>query len=307
MSPRMIYIAKLIDAISKTSATVLLTGETGTGKELIARAIHQESPRAQKPFVAINCGAIPAELMERELFGHVKGAFSGAHQNSIGKLEYADGGSVFLDEIATLPLPLQVKLLRVLQEKTFEPVGSLIPRKIDVRFIAAANVNLLDEVQKGLFREDLYYRLNVVPIHLPPLRERREDIRILFEHFIDMYSGKYKKRITGISEKTIERLMAHSWPGNIRELQNISEMLVVLAEDGSSIDTDSLPDGISEGCGDEPASYVDALRSFEKEFICKILNETGWNRTEAAKKMGIHRNTLTGKMKGLGILKPAMG
>ncbi|HEY4706569.1 MAG TPA: sigma-54 dependent transcriptional regulator [Thermodesulfobacteriota bacterium] len=297
-SPKMERVLRLVDAISKTPTTVLLIGETGTGKELIAQAIHKTSNRADKPFVAINCGAIPHDLMERELFGNVKGAFTGAYQKAIGKLEYANGGTVFLDEISTLTPQLQVKLLRVIQEKSVEPIGSLIPIELDVRFIAAANVNLYEEVKKGNFREDLYYRLNVLPIELPPLRERTEDIPLLLQHFIEEYAHKYNKKIVSITDEAMNVLMTHSWPGNIRELQNLSEVLVVLWNENRKIDVNDLPKSCFQKAPTaDYLDYNDAMRSFEKEFIRNILSETGWNKTEAAKKMGIHRNTLLLKMK----------
>jgi len=300
-SSKMQRVLQIIDAISNTPTTVLITGETGTGKELIAQAIHKNSNRAHKSFVAINCGAIPSDLMERELFGNEKGAFTGAYHKAIGKLEYANGGTVFLDEISTLNPYLQVKLLRVIQEKMFEPIGALIPMEIDIRFIAAANVNLYEEMMKGNFREDLYYRLNVLPIELPPLRERKEDIPLLLKHFIEEYSNRYNKKIAGITNKAMNVLINHSWPGNIRELQNLSEMLVILWTENRKIDANDLPNNCFRMDAKAPPTidYNDAMRTFEREYIRNILSETGWNRTEAAKKMGIHRNTLTHKMKEL--------
>src|SRR3972149_3265984 len=304
-SPKMKCVLRLIDAISKTPTTVLILGESGTGKELIAQTIHKTSNRADKPLVAINCGAIPSDLMEKELFGNEKGAFTGAYQRAIGKLEYANGGTVFLDEISTLSTHLQVKLLRVLQEKTFEPIGALIPIKIDVRFIAAANVNLYEEVRKGNFREDLYYRLNVIPIELPPLRERQEEIPLLLTHYIKKYTDEFNKKITGITDNAMNILIKYSWPGNIRELQNLSEMLVVLSNENRKIDTDDLPSYCLLMDGDVKASstnkYHDAMQTFERKYILNILSETDWNRSEAAKKMGIHRNTLSNKIKELEI------
>ncbi|MBW7956420.1 MAG: sigma-54-dependent Fis family transcriptional regulator [Deltaproteobacteria bacterium] len=301
-SPKMKHVFQIMEAISKTSTTVLLTGETGTGKELVAQAIHHTSTRSQKPFVAINCGAIPSDLMERELFGHEKGSFTGANQKAIGKLEFANGGTIFLDEIATLPPHLQVKLLRVIQEKSFEPVGSLISVKVDVRFIAAANVNLLNEVKEGRFREDLYYRLNVLPIDIPPLRDRREDIPLLVQHYLSEYGKKYNKRIGGITDRALDILTKYSWFGNVRELQNLSEMLVVLAAEDSIIDADFLPETLFKSNVNKPAvTYEDAMKAFEKEYLIKVLQETNWNRTEASKKMGLHRNTLLNKMREHGL------
>lgn len=297
-SIRMLKIFQLIEAVAGTDTTILLTGETGTGKELIAKAIHALSKRSDKSFIAINCGAVPAELIEREFFGHEKGAFTGAQQRMIGKFEYADKGTVFLDEIATLPLHQQVKLLRVLQEKTFERIGSNFSIKIDVRFIAAANINLSEEIQKGTFREDLYYRLNVVPIEVPALRERKEDIPLLLDHYLQKYSKIYNKQINVISNEAIKVLMNHSWPGNVRELQNLSELLVVLSKDGTRIDITDLPD-----CFFKPESieldYENALKSFEREYIAKMLHKTNGNINEAARKMNVHRNTLSKKIKFL--------
>jgi len=310
-SPQMKYVFSLVEAVSKTTSTVLITGETGTGKELIAQAIHQNSKRSGNHFVAINCGAIPSELMESELFGHEKGAFTGAHTKRIGKLEYANGGTVFLDEISTLPMYLQVKLLRVIQERSFEPVGSLIPVEIDVRFIAAANVDLFVEIKKGSFREDLYYRLNVVPIKLPPLRERKEDIPILVNHYIEKYLKKYDRRITGITDKAMDILIKYPWPGNIRELQNLSEMMVVLAKEDRKIDVNILPskflDYKEPDIDDvkESHTFNEAVISFEKKYITEILKKNNWNKTEAAKKMGIHRNTLLNKLRELQIEAPS--
>lgn len=300
-SPKMLRLFNIIEAISGTATTVLLTGETGTGKELVANAIHQHSTRASNRFVAINCGAIPSELMERELFGHEKGSFTGACEKVMGRLEYANGGTVFLDEIATLPLPLQVKLLRVIQEKKFERIGALTTVNLDVRFIAATNVNLQDEVRKGAFREDLYYRLNVVPIEIPPLRERKEDIPLLLHHFFEVYGKKYTRRIAGITNDAMDILLKYPWFGNIRELQNLTEMLVVLSKDDSQIDTDFLPSNFIREIDNPVCTYDEAVKAFEKEYILKILVITGWNRNDTAERLGMHRNTLSNKMKELGI------
>lgn len=301
-SSKMTCLFKIVQAISNTDTTVLITGETGTGKELLANAIHECSSRASKRFVAINCGAIPAELMEREFFGHEKGAFTGASEKAIGRLEYADGGTVFLDEVATLPLPLQVKLLRVLQEKNFERIGSLTTISVNVRFIAAANVNLQEAVRKGTFREDLYYRLNVVPLEIPPLRKRKEDIPLLIRHYLEVYANKFKKRITGITDRVMDILLEHPWFGNVRELQNLTEMLVVLSEEDCKIDVDLLPSNIlNEKEAPISTSFDEAVKLFQKEYILKVLATTEWNRYKAAKKMGMHRNTLSNKMKELGI------
>lgn len=305
-SPKMRAIFDLIQKVSITSSSILITGESGTGKELVARAVQSIGSRKGKPFVAVNCGAVPAELMESELFGHERGAFTGAHTKKIGKFEYADGGTIFLDEVATLPMHLQIKLLRVLQEKSFERVGGNILIKVDIRVMAATNVDLEKEVRKGNFREDLYYRLKVVPIELPPLRERKEDIPLLIQHFLKKHGRKCNKFVPGISSDAINALVNYSWPGNIRELENLIERLVVLAREGQEINYNDLPvgmfcadiEGLSTG---EQKDFRDALKSFERHYIIGILNKTNWNRIEAAKEMKMHRNTLLAKMKDLGI------
>jgi DNA-binding NtrC family response regulator len=308
-SPRMRKVFELINAVSNTSSSVLVTGESGTGKELVARAIQSKGPRKDKPFVAVNCGAIPSELMESELFGHEKGAFTGAHARKIGKFEYADGGTLFLDEVSTLPMHLQAKLLRVLQEKSFERVGSNIPIKVDIRVIAATNLDLEKEVRKGNFREDLYYRLKVVPIELPPLRERREDIPLLIHHFLKKHAQTFNKPVPKVSAEAINALRNFSWPGNIRELENLIERLVVLSAVGREITYDDLPVGMFttdvEGHPKGPARDLrEAVESFERHYIIGVLNKTNWNKLEAARRMKVHRNTLLLKMKALKIKKP---
>lgn len=307
-SPKMRKIFELIQKVANTSSNVLITGESGTGKELVARAIQSRGERKNKPFVAVNCGAVPSELMESELFGHEKGAFTGAYARKIGKFEYADGGTVFLDEISTLPMHLQIKLLRVLQEKSFERVGSNIPIKVDIRVIAATNVDLDKEVHEGRFREDLYYRLKVVPVELPPLRERKEDIPLLIHHFLEKNSRKFNKEVGGISADAINALMGYTWPGNIRELENLMERLVVLARDSQEIIYDDLPIGmfcVNDGQNaKEPKDFKEACKAFERHYIIGVLNKTNWNRMEAARSMKIHRNTLLMKMKDLGIKEP---
>lgn len=306
-SPKMKAIFDLIQKVSQTSSSVLITGESGTGKELVARAIHARSARSDKPLVTVNCGAVPSELMESELFGHERGSFTGAFARKIGKFEYADGGTLFLDEIATIPMHLQVKLLRVLQEKTFERVGSNASIKVDIRVIAATNVDLVKEVRNGNFREDLYYRLKVVPIELPPLRERKEDIELLAAHFLDKHSKKCNKSVAGISKEALKALADYSWPGNVRELENLVERLVVLAREGGEIMYGDIPFGILEHAQEisgEAGDFREACRSFERHYIISVLNNTNWNRIEAARRMKIHRNTLLMKMKDLGIKEP---
>ncbi len=308
-SPKMKPVFELIKAVSKTSSSVLITGESGTGKELVARAIQSRGPRKDKPFVTVNCGAIPSELMESELFGHEKGAFTGAHARKTGKFEYADGGTVFLDEVSTLPMHLQIKLLRVLQEKSFERVGSNTPIKVDIRVIAATNQDLEKEVRRGAFRDDLYYRLNVVPIVLPPLRERREDIPVLIHHFLKKHAAAFNKPVPNITAEAINALRNFSWPGNIRELENLIERLVVLSREGRDITYYDLPVGMftTDINGQPPREVHDfreAVESFERHYIIGVLNKTNWNRLEAARRMKVHRNTLLLKMKALKIKKP---
>ena len=308
-SPKMKPVFELIKAVSKTSSSVLITGESGTGKELVARAIQSRGPRKDKPFVAVNCGAIPSELMESELFGHEKGSFTGAHARKTGKFEYADGGTVFLDEVSTLPMHLQIKLLRVLQEKSFERVGSNTPIKVDIRVIAATNQDLEKEVRRGAFRDDLYYRLNVVPIVLPPLRERREDIPVLIHHFLKKHAAAFNKPVPNIMAEAINALRNFSWPGNIRELENLIERLVVLSREGRDITYYDLPVGMfTTDLNGQPTreaqDFREAVESFERHYIIGILNKTNWNRLEAARRMKVHRNTLLLKMKALKIKKP---
>ena len=308
-SPKMRRVFDMIERVGETSSSVLITGESGTGKELVARAIQSMGHRKDKPFVAINCGAVPFELMESDFFGHEKGAFTGAIGIKIGKFEYADGGTVFLDEISALPMPLQVKLLRVLQERSFERVGSHTPIKTDVRIIAATNIDLELAVNKGVFRDDLYYRLKVVPLDLPPLRERKEDVSILVDHFLKKHSEGCLKPIKGISAAALEALVEYSWPGNVRELENLIERLVVLAKPGAVIGYDDLPAVVfsAEAIGFERYSDTnlrDACRAFERRYILSALKRTNWNRSGAARQMKIHRNTLLQKMKSMGIKGP---
>lgn len=297
---------RLAEILSQTSSNVLITGESGTGKELVARAIHFMSERKNKPFVAVNCGAVPEGLMEGEFFGYEKGAFTGAHARKIGKFEYADGGTIVLDEISTLSVTMQVKLLRALQERSFERIGSNTPIKVNIRVIAIANVDLKKEVRKGTFREDLYYRLNVVPIEVPPLRERKEDIPLLVQHFMDRYSRNYNKTQTGIAPDAIDALTSYHWPGNVRELENLMERFVVLSKNGATISFDDLPVDMFHDHVEPKIckSLKDACRSFEKRHIIGILNRTNWNKFETSKKLNIHRNTLLMKMQKLGIKEP---
>jgi len=243
-SEPMMIVFDLIDKVADSDSTVLIFGESGTGKELVAKAIHYHSPRTDKPFVPINCAAIPADLLESELFGYERGAFTGAHRMKIGRFEYANGGTLFLDEIGEMSPQLQVKLLRVLQERSFERLGGIKPIQVNVRIIAATNQDLEKALTEGRFREDLYYRLSVIPIHIPPLRERKEDIPLLAEHFLDRFNREANRNVDGISPEVLDRLTAYPWPGNVRELENLVERLVVLKHEGK-IQTEDLPEKFS--------------------------------------------------------------
>jgi len=321
----------VVEKVANTPSTVLITGESGTGKELIARALHENSSRHGAPFIKINCAAIPKTLMESELFGYDKGAFTGAVGAKPGRFELAHGGTLFLDEIGEIPIEMQVKLLRVLQESEFERVGGIKTIKVDVRLVTATNRDLLQEIGAGSFREDLFYRLNVVPIHIPPLRERREDIPLLADHFIAKFNERLRKQIEGISPEAIERLVAHPWPGNIRELENLMERTVLFCE-GPQIGVADLPPEISHlaplaashlqpaapaahadeaarvvplGAGLAASSLKEAVRAqterVERELIQRALDETGGNVTQAARKLKISRKSLQTKMKDFGL------
>ena len=283
----------MIKRVSSSKSTILVTGESGTGKELIARAIHQNSPRRDKPFVAVSCGAIPENLLESELFGYMKGAFTGAIANKMGLFELADTGTLFLDEIGELPLIIQVKLLRVLQERQFKRVGGTKDISIDVRIIAATNRNLRKMVNENSFRGDLYYRLNVIPIHLPPLRERKEDIPLLIEHFLEKCNRDIGKSFTHVSDEAMQSLLAYDWPGNIRELENAIERAIAL-ETGTVVEGSSLPENI-RGATSQFSSVIPAdippeginleniVDEIEKDLLVKALDKTGWVKKRAAK------------------------
>ncbi|MEN6438850.1 MAG: sigma-54 dependent transcriptional regulator [Syntrophobacter sp.] len=309
-APSMQTVFEMIEKVARTNASVLITGESGTGKELVARAIHGISQREQKPFVPINCAAIPSELMESELFGHEKGAFTGAVHRTSGKLEYANGGTLFLDEISSLKMELQAKLLRVLQEMEFSRVGSNTVIKVDVRTIAATNSRLDEMVKEGFFRSDLFFRLNVIPIELPPLRKRRGDVPLLANHFLAKFNQLLKKKIRGITRQAIVILESYPWPGNIRELENLIERLVVLGKDGHWIDEKDLPfelllreevypQATDGNAGD--VGLLQARQAFERQYILRALNRNRWNQSNTARMLGIHRNTLLQKMKSLNI------
>lgn len=307
-SSAMATVFDIIDKVAQASSSVLITGESGTGKELVARTVHNKSPRAQRPFVAINCAAMPRELMESELFGYEKGAFTGAHKQSRGKFEFAHQGTIFLDEISCLEPEFQAKLLRVLQEREFTRVGSNRIVKVDVRVIAATNTHLSDLVRDGSFREDLFFRLNVVPVELPPLRQRKGDVPLLAEFFLNRFNQRMNRNITGITPSAMAVLDAYPWPGNVRELENLLERMVVLTSDYQIIDVKDLPleilfndDSISGAKSSLAAGrgLIEARTAFERVYILKALQNNQWNQTRTAEQLGIHRNTLIQKMKSL--------
>jgi DNA-binding NtrC family response regulator len=320
-SPSMRAVHDMVARVADSPSTVLITGESGTGKELIAKALHRGSSRRDKPLIKVNCAAIPKDLVESELFGYERGAFTGAVGSKPGRFELADTGTLFLDEIGEVPVEMQVKLLRALQESEFERVGGIKTLRVDVRLVAATNRDLKQLIAVGRFREDLYYRLAVVPIALPPLRERREDIPPLVRHFIDKYDQRLGKRVEGIEDAALELLLDYAWPGNIRELENLMERSVLFA-DGPIIHAASLPDSLRDrgahaqgpiaavghlGAIAAPsgASMKEIVRQaqaeLEKELIARALEETGGNVTRAAKRLQISRKSLQVKMKELGL------
>jgi PAS domain S-box-containing protein len=291
----------ILPTIAESDSTVLITGESGTGKELFARAIHGLSQRNKNPFVAVNCGGFPETLIESELFGHESGAFTGATRAREGRFARAEGGTLFLDEIGDLPLPLQVKLLRVLQEKIYEPLGGTRPLNANVRIITATNRDLNKMVADGTFRQDLYYRVNVIKLEIPPLRERLEDVPLLVDHFISRFSALYSKDIAAVSHDAFDILMSYDYPGNIRELENIIEHGYVLSP-GGLIHVKHLPDSLRPTLD----SFVraDTFEEMERQFIIFMLKKNKWNRLAAAREMGIHKTTLFRKIKKLGIRLP---
>jgi formate hydrogenlyase transcriptional activator len=293
-----------LEQVAPTDATVLIRGETGTGKELLARALHNRSKRKSRPLVKVNCGAIPAGLVESELFGHEKGAFTGATQRRIGRFELADGGSIFLDEVTELPVDTQVKLLRVLQEGDFERVGSSQTIKVNARVIAATNRDVQDAVRSGIFRADLFYRLNVFPLEVPALRERPEDIPLLVNFFLSRFAKNLGKEVRGVSQKSMENLTRYPWPGNIRELQNVIERAVVLAK-GAVVQVDETMLRSDDNVA--VTSFIDTLENNERQHIMRALNETRWvihGKKGAAEILGINPSTLRSRMEKLGIKKP---
>lgn len=308
--PSMQQLFGLIEKVAPSPTTVLITGESGTGKELVARALHDASPRRDGPFIQINCGAIPETLFEAELFGYEKGAFTGAATSKPGRFEIASGGTLFLDEVGELPKDMQVKILRALQQRIIDRVGGLHPIEIDVRVIAATNRDLASDVREGTFREDLYYRLNVVPLHLPPLRERATDIPLLVEHFLAHFNERLGQSVSTIEPAALQALVDHPWPGNIRELENLMERTVLLAE-GDSLTLDSLP-GLGRGptpTGPSPDLDDMGLKEFvrvhtaklERSRIQRVLQAEEGNVTRAARRLGISRKSLQTKMKDYGL------
>ncbi|MGF1511773.1 MAG: sigma-54-dependent transcriptional regulator [Myxococcota bacterium] len=312
------HVFRTIEKVANSPTTVLITGESGTGKELIASALHAHSSRIDKPFIKINCAAIPKELMESELFGHERGAFTGAVESRPGRFELAHEGTLFLDEIGVIPPEMQVKLLRVIQESEFQRVGGIASTHVDVRLVAATNVDLLAAVQSGRFREDLYYRLNVVSVKLPPLRERLDDIPLLVDHFLEKYRRRLGKEVDDVSTEAMQVLLRHDWPGNIRELENVMERAVLFSENGV-ITPDELPEGLREASLHDSGSFsspssssVGPLKkivrqhaeSVEKELIVRALAETQGNVTQAARRLEISRKSLQNKMKEFHLRDP---
>jgi len=312
-SEKMHQIFETIEKVADTDSTILILGESGTGKELIAKAIHYNSYRREGPFIPVNCAAIPSELLESELFGHEKGAFTNAIRTRIGRFELANGGTVFLDEIGDMSPNLQSKLLRVLQERQFERIGGVKTVKIDIRIIAATHQDLRVAVEQGRFRQDLYYRLNVIPIRVPPLRERKSDIPLLVHHFLNHFNKSKKRKIQGIHNEALNRLIGYYWPGNVRELENIIERIVILTNN-DSITVQDLPEKIQSLSLDEQTplfeipeegiSLDNALNEFEKRLILQALNKTGWIKNKAAQLLSLNRTTLIEKIKRQNLQRP---
>ncbi|MEX2171325.1 MAG: sigma-54 dependent transcriptional regulator [Pirellulales bacterium] len=304
--PRMLRVFDMVESIADTRATVLMTGESGTGKSMIARAIHRRSGRSKGPFVEVACGALPENLLESELFGHVAGAFTGATTDRMGKFLQADGGTIFLDEIGTASPAMQVKLLRVLQELAFEPVGGTKTHQVDVRVILATNEDLAKRVAEGKFRQDLYYRINVIDIELPPLRHRMNDIPVLAQRFLEQAREEARRTVTGFTDEAIAALQRYHWPGNVRELENVVERAVLLGK-GEMIAPADLPvelraaTGLSIPSNFSGQSLKDALESPERQIILDVLESNNWNRNATADQLGINRTTLYKKMKRLGL------
>jgi formate hydrogenlyase transcriptional activator len=302
-SPALESVLAQVERVAPTDSTVLVLGETGTGKELIAKAVHNLSARCGKPFVKLNCAAIPFDLLESELFGHERGAFTGAIAQKMGRFELADQGTLFLDEIGDIPLALQPKLLRVLQEQEFERLGSGRTHRVNVRLVAATHRDLPEMVNHNQFRSDLYYRLNVFPIELPPLRERREDVAPLVLHYVEIFARRMGKRIDHVPAETLSAFEAYPWPGNVRELQNLIERAVILSDDGRFHNPLPKQFAVRIGASPEPSTLKDS----ERALILRALEAAGWvigGATGAAGKLGLKRTTLIAKMKKLGIARP---
>jgi two-component system response regulator PilR (NtrC family) len=312
-APAMERVFEMLRKIAPARTSVLLIGESGTGKELAARAIHELSTRSDRPFVAVNCGAIPETLLESELFGHVRGSFTGANTDKVGLFEAAHNGTLLLDEVAELPIPMQVKLLRVLQERKVKPVGGVAEREIDVRIVAATNRDLETEVEKGTFRQDLFYRLNVIQVRLPPLRERREDIALLVEHFVRKFSAEHGRAVAGLEPEAMSVLMAYHYPGNVRELENLIERAVTLAPH-DRVTLDALPSlrglaardltiqpAAAPNLPEQGLNLESVVEDFERGIIIKALERTDGNRTEAARLLGVTFRSLRYRLSKLGI------
>ncbi len=304
-------IYETIESVAKSDANVLIVGESGTGKELIANAIHYQSLRSKKPFIKVNCAALPKELIESELFGHTKGAFTGAHADKEGLVQHAAGGSLMLDEIAEMPIELQPKLLRVLQERSYRKIGSEKTYAVDFRLVCSTNRPPADAIRDGLLRDDLFYRISTITIHVPPLRERSEDIQLLTEHFLHMYAQKYERPITGVSQAAYQRLFSHSWPGNVRELQNVIERAVLLAKEKQiepidlPFDNGMVPEGASANVQwDVPPNMT--LEEIERLVIERTLQRTGGNKQAAANLLGIYRPRLYSKIRKYNIDVPSL-
>ena len=298
-------IMSLVEKVSPTDSTVLITGESGTGKELLAREIHKRSERSRAPIVVVDCGALVANLFESELFGHTKGSFTGAYETKHGRFEIADGGTIFFDEIGNIESSIQAKLLRAIQEREITRVGSSKSMKVDVRIIAATNENLEERVREGTFREDLFYRLSVVPVRIPPLRERKEDIPALVEYFLDKYNRKMKKQIKGLSPEVEKALMQYDWPGNIRELENTIERAVVLSRDNSIRIDNVMYHGLAitpdQPAGSDQSPGNRSLEEVEKEHIKSVLDSVDNHRSRAAEILDVDRKTLWAKIKKYGL------
>ena len=300
-SRQMQEIFKLIEEISETDATVFIHGETGSGKELIADAIFETSRRKQKKFVKVNCSVLPGQLLASELFGHAKGAFTDAVKDRIGRFEFADEGTILLDEVAEMPLQMQSQLLRVIQEGTFERLGESVTRKVNVRILAATNMNIELALESGKFREDLFYRLNVIPIHLPPLRNRKEDIPFLLDHFLKKYSLLYKKNSFEFDDSVMDVFNSYDWPGNVRELENVVEYTVIRSKEGMRISVCSLPLHLRKLTDCKKKIDPDLKNSIEYSQLLKLLEQYRWNKTKVAEVLGVNRTTIWRKLKSIGI------